>query len=259
MGVATALKPIRWPAKISGSSWANVLESLWNVPLKARGKYTVPFPGPDGTLTDTVAPRLTNGDVVRIVMAYLAAVAGRRDTFPLWAQFAATAYGWDPDGKSAKRGRLFDTSTARRDAAYADPMLVELWLALMATSRELDFDKEPNARLDLDGDFGDVVFQGEVAAALKQDGAASTSEFKMPMGCKHKDGKVYPTPECQERMTEWPYLCTKWKCETNYVDLDPRTPVKKQVTHAFKLLLLIVGAWLLFDNQPRPSGARRGR
>lgn len=270
MAVAVKLSPIRWPAMVTGSTWSNVLESIWEVPLKARGKYTVPYPGPDGTLTDTVAPRLTNGDVVRLVMGYLAAVAGRRESFPLWAQLAAVAYAWDPDRKDSprkitdplirKRKGMFDTSKVRRDEAYPAPMLVELWLALMACSRELDFDRVPNPRVDLDGDFGDVVFQGEVAAALKEDGAASTAGFKMPMGCKSKDGKRDTiTPKCTERMKEWPYLCTKWECDVRTIEIDPTKAAKKQVEHAFKLLLLIVGAWLLFDNQPRPNGARRGR
>lgn len=270
MGVALA--PIRWPAKVTGSTWANVLESVWDVPLKARGKFSVPYPGgANGEVVDTVAPRLTNGDVIRLVMAYLAAVAGRRDSFPLWAQFAATAYAWDPERKAPprkitdplirKRTSIFDTSKAHRDAPYPSPMLVEFWLALMATSRELDFDRVPNPRVDLDGDFGDIVFQGEVAAALKEDGAASTASFKVPVACKSKDGtRRSMVPKCKRRMEVFPYLCLEYeKCDPEYIELDPRENVKRQAEHAFKLLLLIVGMWLLFDNQPRPNGARRGR
>jgi hypothetical protein len=182
---------------------------------------------------------------VRLVMAVRAAVPASRtrELFPLWYQYAAAAYGWDP------KGDQLVTSTKQRDAFYPDVLLVEFWKSLTALAGDLDNAREPNPRLDLDGEFSDVVFQGEVRAALRDDGA--TAAFKIPVpACKRPDGTI-GTARCKRAMKRWPYLCEEWEaCAPVLVD-DPITVVKKKRDSTLLLMALVIAAFVVFDNKPR--------
>lgn len=239
--------PLRFPPFVTASKWSTVNSQLWDMVQRKRGKHLARYPETDGRggIAPTLAPLLTNGDVVRLVMAWLAALprARVRELFPLWAQFAAAAYGWDP------KTNRFDASVKRRNAAYPDVLLVELWKTLMGIASDLDAELVPGPRLDLDGDFADPVFQAEVKAELQADGASA--QFKIPLpACRTKDGKVQ-LPKCKRHMKRWPYLCEEWeRCEPVVID-DPITDVKKKTEKTILLVALVLCAWAVFDNQPR--------
>lgn len=219
--------PLKFPPSVTASTWATVFEHVWNIALK-RGRHMVPY-RTGGKLVDTLAPRLTCGEVVTLTMGWYAA-AGRR--WPLWYQFAAAAYGWDPSADT------FATTTKQREAWYPDELLVEFWMSLMELTRELDFAGVANPRLDLDGRFGDVVFQGEVKSALSDDGADIA--FKIPI------------PACKDPKTGkpgWPKRdpkTGKWTCDVVTID-DPVTVVKSDIG---RTLLIVAALWLLFGGKP---------
>lgn len=244
--------PLRYPPFVTASRWGTTVEQLWTLVQAKRGRYLARYPETDGSggIVPTFAPRLTNGDVIRLTMAMLAAIgaARTRELFPLWYQYAAAAYGWSP-----KRDRLTTTS-AQRDAFYPDVLLVEFWKSLMSIARTLDAEGVPSARLDLDGEFSDPVFQGEVRAALRDDGAKVA--FVMPVpACKRPDGTI-GVPRCRRTMKTWPFLCEEWeKCDPVVIK-DPVTVVRDKASSAFALVALVALAWVLFDNQERPRRRR---
>ena len=239
---------------ISGSTWDTVFASVWDRALKrdgARRHYA-----PDGTL----APQLTNGEVITLVMAWLAATSMAK--FPLWYQYAAAAYGWSPDND------VLNTSAAQRDAWYPDELAVELWSAMMGLTSALEEARTSPPALYLDGTFDDPVFQGEVRAALLQDGAQATIAAKIPLpACKGKDGKptkpraVCPVgselktgpggvPVCVDTATG-KRTAPAWECEPVEID-DPITGIGKMLGTPFVQGLLILGAlWLALEPQPR--------
>lgn len=240
---------VKFPQFVTASKWATTFTQLWELVMGKRGKHLATYPG-----GPTLAPELTNGDVVRLVMGWLAAIGPTkaRELFPLWYQFAAAAYGWDP-----KTDKL-DASAKRRDAAYPDLLLVEFWKAQMALAHDLDDASVPNARIDLDGDFADRVFQAEVQAALKQDGAEAAFKIPTPV-CKNPDGSKTIGPKCKRYMKTWPYFCEEWeRCEPDVVD-DPITVVKKRAEKTLWLVALAIAAWWAFDNRQQRPRRRRAR
>jgi hypothetical protein len=192
---------------------------------------------------------ISNGDAVTLVRAWTqqAGTGG----FPLWYQFAAAAYGWEP-----KQGDALDTTAKRRDAMLDIDIGRELWAATKLMARDLD-DAKITARLELDeGAFDDPVIQGQVKAALRGDGAMR-AQFKIPVGCKDKNGKVSgPKLKCREgfeleNVTGTPFfVCRnkktgeveepKWECDPVTVD-DPITGVKKKLGREFLEVALILG------------------
>lgn len=233
-----------------------MFSGLWDFVLKRRSHKTR-----EGTL----APRMTNGEVITVVMAWMPPTAGIRATaFPLWDQFAAAAYGWNP-----ATGKL-DTSAKNRDDWYPDALLVALWSQLMGAADELDTaDRryrldDPHRgkpRLDFDGRWDDIVFQETVKMTANQDGTITDTQsahaaFKIPLpACKGPDGKPR-LPKCKRVMKRWPYLCEEWeKCDPVVVD-DPITKIGNDLSGLAGLALLVGAFWLLFDNKPRRRRAR---
>ena len=136
-----------FPPLITASTWETAWASCHEAAAKANGSAT-------GT------PSLTNGDAIQLVMGW--------PKFPLWAQYAAVAYGWSP-----KVG-IMDITQAQQAKSYPSQIGKELWQALRSLASDLDAHPGASPRLDLARTFDDVAVQGEVAAQLKQDGAAVT-------------------------------------------------------------------------------------
>lgn len=195
------------------------------------------------------APQLSNADASDLVGAFHG--ADNIDAFPLWYQYAAVAYGWSPPDSD-----MLDASTARGANAYDADIAVALWLDLKRVATELDNSGSADARLIFDGVYDDVVWLGEVRAALLQDGASATFKIPLPM-CKDKrTGKRrIPRVPCDKNgQRRDPLTGALIACDMPG-DCDPES-VDDPITHAFNQLLpwaLILGAlWLIRkDSQPR--------
>lgn len=221
--MAPRTRPSTFPPFVTASKWSTAWTAVFQAALKSNGKGHAP----DGTMV----PRLTNAEAVTLVMGWMEAATLRR--FPLWYQFGAVAYGWDPSTDK------LDTSTARAAKLYPLEATHELWLATSDLSDVLDVDAPTAPRLALDGTFGDAVFQGQVRAALREDGAEAA--FKIPLpACKDpKTGKPTGKPHKDKD--------GKWTCDPVVID-DPLTAAKKSV---FWFALMVgAGLWYL-SNKPR--------
>jgi len=234
MAVATTWRPV-----YTASTWSTLWAGMHDT-MASRA------PGVD-------APPLTNAEAVAFIREW-------RDVShsgsPLWFQFAAVAYGWNPQ----KRDTLTVNS---KQAARWYPLVADLWQWARGIARELDerHDSQP-PRIAVDrGTFTDPVFLGNVRARLMEDGA--TAAFKIPSGaCRDtSSGKTrYPRAPC-DKNGRGPLIgykngravyapCDKpGDCESEYFD-DPITVAIDRVS----TLLLMVGAVWLFT---RPT--RRGR
>jgi hypothetical protein len=148
-----------WPPFITGTEWTTVWQSAFSAARAKRGAGTAP----DGS---TMVPRITNGEAVALVRAWRDAAGSAR--FPLAAQFAGQAYGWNP----SKGDRLITTS-AQRDKLMSTAITHELWFALYKLASDFDDERPPTvARVDFDAEaFGDPVYQASVRAGLALDGA----------------------------------------------------------------------------------------
>lgn len=184
---------------------------------------------------------------------------------PLWYQFAATAYGWDP----AKQDRL-NTSARQRDKLFDAALVDDLWSATRQTARGLDQGTEP-ARLEIDPDtFDNPIFQAGVKTAIKADGGMRAAG-KIPVGCKDpKTGKlVGPKMKCRpgfelELVPGTPFFVCRNKqtgeteqptveCEGERFEIDdPITAIGKALVGDLGRLALIVGlAYLVFVDGKR--------
>jgi len=166
-------RPILFPSVITGSRWGTVWQSTFSAALKRRGKGTAP----DG---ETMVPRLTNREAVALVRAWVDAAGVTR--FPLWAQFAGQAYGWNPT-----RDNRLDASEARRDRLMSVAITHELWVALYKVAGDFDDEDPPTIpqRLVFDaGAFDDPVYQATVRAGLASDGAVIPQPQPSPVAAK---------------------------------------------------------------------------
>lgn len=173
--------PRTFPGLVTADRWLTVWESLLTSARRRRG----------GTAFSVA---LTNGEATSLIRAW----PGRSGTLwmPLWYQFAATAYGWNPD-----RSDRLDTTAKRRDSAF--PMSRDLWDATREIATALDAERRQPARLDIDPDtFDDPTFQAGVRAALRDDGGMRAAG-KIPVGCKDpKTGRITgPKMKCRPGFT----------------------------------------------------------
>lgn len=213
----------------------------------------------DGTL----APPLSHGDLASLVQEWRN-VAGAA-AFPLWSQYGAVAYAWDPAQPS-----VFVTTPAQRDSLVDTETANDFWLATYRLALDLDDDPTKSPRLDIDaGAFDDPVWRAQVQADLMSDGARVA--WKVPLAaCKDKDGKARPArlgcPAGWDLVKDGGvWVCRKrdtgekkppgYVCEGEQITVDdPITTIKKRTFHG----LLILGVlWWLATRDDKP--ARRNR
>lgn len=147
----------------------------------------------------------------------------------LWAQFAAVAYGWEPDSDTLNR--------SQKQAERAYRMTPEVFAWAQSIARELDERADVPPRISVNKDtFRDPTFYGAVREQLQQDGARANFKIPLPTCRDKKTGKLrFPRPN-DDATT----------CEPTLVD-DPVTGLANE----FTMLLLVVGAvWLLTAKQP---------
>jgi hypothetical protein len=220
-----------WPLFITASSWGTIWTTTFQAALRKRGRGTAP----DGS---TMVPRLTNGEVITLVMAWMEAATPTR--FPLWYQFAALAYGWTPDNDR------IDTSAKRRDALYPTDIGHELWMTTNNLSDTLQAETPANPRLDMDGRFDDVVFQGQVRAALMSDGAQAKWVIGFA-GCKDpKTGK----PGLPKKNPK----TGKWECNPVVI----QDPITRPARNILALLLYLGAAYVILVGDKAEKARRRG-
>lgn len=222
------------PRTITGSTWLNVMSSLWE--RSVRGMVTDDEGVP--------APRWTNREALAVVMA-LRKLA--RAAFPLWYQFAAVAYGWSPEN---------DELTARggqADIAYPPEISVLLNHEIARIAKELEAaNTQAKPQLDLDDVFDDKSVIAAVRGALRQDGAEAA--FKIPLpACKDPvTGK--PTRPVKDPQTG------KWTCPGGAVMIDdPITAIIKALSKVAIPAALILGAAWVLSHKPRRSRRPRRR
>lgn len=222
------MPPVRntFPVTLTASTWGSLVEQLQTRATNARG-------------TAGGVPQLTNAEALQVVRALSTAVG--RAGFPLWYQFAAAAFGWDPTTDA------LDTSSTQAAGLYPVDDAVMLWAAV-ADAADAENSKDPadqhRPALYFDDAWTDPLYLSDVRRALQDDGA--TAAFKIPLpACKDpKTGKPVGKPR---RGPDG-----KWRCDPVTVD-DPVTFAGKQFR---TLALLALGAWLLFGKKPRRRNRR---
>jgi len=200
------------PPVITASSWPLVAESLWKQSRR-------------GIVTDDrgdIGPKWTNREAVAIIAALRQAAKAAPGGFPLWYQFAAAAYGWEPAETTGYKDHL--TSSAKQaDAIYPTDAAIMLNRELERITTALDATSayRPEPRFELRDVFGDQAMWSDVMTALHQDGASAT--FKIPLpACKRKDGKL-ATPV-------WDRTERRWKCPDGVAVIDdPLTALIKSL------------------------------
>lgn len=259
----TTPKPRRaWPRVLTASTWGSLVLALMKAAKDRLGMWPhdmvaawVDGPAPGGGINgwtgipfldkaSNVAagdpPMLRNADVVTIIMAVMPTTFTNpvHDNFPLWYQFAATAYGWyDVNDK-------LDLSAKQGERLYPLDLTIDLWRNLLVWAQWQDEEKRAQPRLDMDGQFADATFAAQVRVALNEDGAKA--EWKIPLpACKDVNGKPV-RPKLDPKTG-------KLKCPNGVVLIDdPITAVGKAVISPF-LTLAAIGAvlWWL-------DGGKRG-
>jgi len=200
-----------FPPVITASDWGSVFGAAFKTAANRRKRGVAP----DGW---TMVPRLTNGEVIQVIMGWLAADPSVKAAWPLWYQFAAVAYGWNPTTQ-----RMV-TTPKQRDALYPSDLMHELWMSQDALAYDLDKRGITSPRLDLDGSFDDVTMQGAVAAALAEDGGALTWGAPKP---------------------------------TRKATVKPKATAPK-ADNGLGLALVLGAAWLMFGKQSRRYRRTRG-
>lgn len=147
-----AAERFKLPKLVTATTWSNAYGALVDSARKARGGDP---------------PRITNREALALIEATHALAPMVKAGWPLWYQFAAVAYGWDP-----KADRL-DISRAQSDAPYDASALADLWLQMRDVYSALDGERaDVPVRVDLSDDaWEDVISQGDIRTALAQDGA----------------------------------------------------------------------------------------
>jgi hypothetical protein len=239
------------PPVITASSWPAIWGAVWERAKQARGV--------DHDEDGTVAPVLTNREAIAIVLAMRELPTAER--WPLWYQFAAVAYGWDP----YESDRL-DTTRAQADKLYPPETTVALILEMQRMVGEIDNATAPRMALKSDT-FEDTIVQGDVAAALKQDGGISMQGFPIPTGkcTDKKTGKKRPIrPKCDkdgkgpiEPNTRRRMKCDNpGDCEPEVLDVDPAKALIKFVA---VVAMVAIGALALENWMLQPRHDRRRR
>lgn len=183
-----------------------------------------------GYVAGAKVPKLTNAEALQLVRAVSTAVSRAR--FPLWYQFAAVAFGWDPAVD------VLDTSAAQGERMYPPAALVELWAAVDGAANSAN-DDGPSPSLYFDDSWGDALYAADVRRALRDDGASAAFRIPLPACTDPVTGKPVGKPH---RGPDG-----KWRCDPVSVD-DPVTFAGKQFG---TVALLILGAWLLLGDKPR--------
>lgn len=220
------------PPVVTGSTWSTVWGALsWERP--SRGMVT----DDDGT----IAPRWTNREAIAVIAGVRAAAPAE---FPLWYQFAAIAYGWNPDTSK------LDRTAAQADRDYDANAAVQLNLEIQRITQELDARRKADPRIDLDEQsWSDVTFQAEVTKALREDGAHA--QFKIPL------------PACKDPKTGKPARPVKgsdgkWRCPGGPLLIDdPITAIIKALAPIALPAALILGAAWVMSKRPRRARRRR--
>lgn len=143
-----------FPPVVTSSTWEGAWSTLHDRAHARRG-WT---PGA------VVAPAVTCGDAVQLVEAWR--VAGGAARWPLWYQYAAAAYGWEPELRD-----VLDVSARRRDMPYPPQLAAELWDATLRLAQQLDAAGVRSPRLAPDATWDDPTLLGAVRAQLVEDGA----------------------------------------------------------------------------------------
>lgn len=160
--------------------------------------------------------------------------------WPLWYQFAAVAYGWDPATDA------LDTGGKQGDLPYAAmPELRAAVDGVMATLDQAGSARTP--RLDLVDVFDSRAgegFRAAIATALRQDGA--NVAFKIPIpACKDpKTGR--PARPIKNPKTG------KWECPGGPVTIDdPITAIGGSLVNLAVPIAIILIAAAAFTRAPR--------
>lgn len=223
------------PPVITGSTWSNVMESLWT---QARR-------GVEADDDGTIAPKWTNREAAAIIAGMRELGRGVPGGFALWYQFAALAYAWEPGVD-----RL-DATPDQADRMYPPEAAVQLNLELQRITNELDDARHSDPRLALVDVFDRASFQAEVETALAQDGAQAA--FKIPLpACKDpRTGK--PTKPIKDPRTG------KWTCPGGVVTVDdPLTAIVKiGATIAIPLAIILVAYGVMVGKQQRRGRRKR--
>lgn len=163
-----------FPQTITASTWSNAWGAAF---AKAQARY-----GRQQAADGTEAPPLSYADLSALVRAWHAAAG---PAFPLWSQWAALAFDWDPTMAPGKWNTGADRAKKRLDADMAR----DFWVATHKLALDLDDNGKP-AALDVQaGTFGDPVWLAMVKADLLSDGAKA--EWEIPIGCRDpKTGKT---------------------------------------------------------------------
>jgi hypothetical protein len=221
--------PVRstFPVTLTASTWESVIAQASQRAANRRGY-----------VAGAKVARLSNAEALQLVRA--ASISLGRARMPLWYQFAAVAFGWDPATDT------LDTSAAQGAKLYPPDATVELWSALGDAAEAAQADPDAaRPSLYFDDAWTDPLYAADVRVALQGDGA--TAAFKIPLpACKDPKtgkptGKPYKDPKTG-----------KWRCDPVVVD-DPVTFAGKQFG---TVALLLLGAWLVFGKKPRRRNRR---
>jgi len=218
------------PPVITSSSWLTTMQSLWSQSKR-------------GTVKDDAGievPAWTNREAIAVIAAMRELAKGVPTGFPLWYQFAAVAYGWQP------RTEELDNSAAQADRIYPGDDAVELNAELERMVTHLDQRMHPNPRIALVDMFDRSGFLDELRTALRQDGAQV--EFKIPLPACKDPASGRPAKPVKDPRTG------KWTCPGGAVTIDdPLTAILK----ALATVAIPVGLVLLAIGAVQPRRRRR--
>jgi len=156
-----------FPPFVTSSRWSTSWDALRSSAHRRNGSVSG-------------VPKLRNREAVTLAMAWVGAAGAR--AFPLWYQFAAAAYGWNPPRRDA-----LVTSLKRSESWYPDSVTRDLWNVTQSLAGSMDAERVPSPRLDLVPAFADPVVVARVGAALREDGSVGAST---------------PTGLCRDDVTE---------------------------------------------------------